>query len=142
LNAPPAPTKIIQGRVLLYKAFVGIGHPPKDKYIYILGSTSDGYTHFFLTSTQDYSKTSLARETVFVPVETCSGLPEACWIQCFHRVENRRTLDLQSGLHFGTIIDKGVLPEPIQKKVREVVKNSFVLEQREIDEVLAVLSVL
>jgi hypothetical protein len=130
----PAP-----GQVLLYRKFVGARHSPKDKYIYILGNTSDGYTLFFLLSSQDYSQTTLARETVEIPLGMCSGLPKHCWIQCFHCVESRPTIDICSGLHFGQILDKGVLLPSILKAVRDVVSKSFVLQLREINEILALI---
>jgi hypothetical protein len=116
---------------------VGVGHEAKSKYIYILGNTPDGYTHFFLISSQDYSKTPMARETVSLPKGSCSGLPLACWIQCFYVVEIRPTLDICSGINFGQILPKGHISEAIAKSVCETVAKSYILKLSEIDETLS-----
>jgi hypothetical protein len=137
--APTFPTLVL-GQVLLHTKFVGgVGFDAATKFLYVLGETSDNYTHFFIISTRDYSNTNLARETILIPLGTCNGLPKKCWIQCFHKVESIPTLDVRSGLHFGHILPKGKLPIQFSQSVRDVVSRSFVLQQREMDEVLTLI---
>jgi hypothetical protein len=129
------------GTILHIKNFVGVGHPPTNKYAYVLGETQDGGVLFFLISTQDYSQTQLGRETIFVPSGICNGLnsPEGCWIQCFHQVEFWGAAEFWTGRQSGRVTLEGQLPRSFLTRVREVVESSYVLKMREITECTTVI---
>jgi hypothetical protein len=129
------------GTVLHIRDFLGIGHAPKNKFAYVIGGTNEGGLLFFLISTQDYSKTELARETIFIPPGTCPSLrnPKGCWIQCFHRVEYWSASELLAALENGRVTWEGELPREFLIQVRTVVEKSNVLMEREITECLSVI---
>ena len=121
------------------ESFKAFGHPPKDKYVYIIGHEDAAHVFVFLISSQKKwsEHRYLARELVHIPRGTCSRLPVECWIQCFYQVHRLNVAELQSRFQQHEVSHKGKLPVDFLQKVRAVVECSDVLKSYEIEDCLA-----
>ena len=125
------------GTVIHIKNFTSPPHPPANKYGFVIGlSRLDGHTLFALISTQDYSSTHLARETLLIPEKTCGGLKRRCWIQFFHVLHALSPKDVTSYTESGRLEIVGKLSPEYLMRSRALIAASDVLSQRQIDDAL------
>ncbi len=124
--------------VLHIEDFKTFGFAAKDKYVYIIGHEDAAHVFAFVISSQKKwsQHPYLSRELVHIPEDTCAGLPEECWIQCFHQVQRLSVADLQSQFEHGAIKYKGKLPPEFLQRVRTVIEFSDVLKKYEIADCL------
>jgi hypothetical protein len=128
------------GAVLHIKGFASRGHPPKNKYILIIGCLTESEVLGFLISSKlDYLNSDVHRpEVVRIPDRAVSFLRVESIIQCF-ALEFLSREQLCAGYEEGNVSNEGRLPIKYLYKIREVVKESRLLAQVDIDRALRVL---
>ena len=137
---PPNKVDLSAGSVLHVRGFSSRGHLPKDKYVLIIGQKSDSEVLGFLISSQlVYLKREPHKnEVVKVPHNATAFLRAESIVQCFE-LERLAFTSLYEGFDDGRISNCGKLPIKYLHKIREVVMESFLLAQRDIDDALKVL---
>ena len=83
---PPDRVDLHPGAVLHIRGFASRGHPPKNKYIPIIGCPTDSDVLGFLISSQlaYLEQESHKREVVLIPDRATAFLNRKSIIQCFH----------------------------------------------------------
>jgi hypothetical protein len=137
---PPNRVDLSAGSVLHVRGFSSRGHPPKDKYVLIIGQKSDSEVLGFLIASQlVYLKQEPHKnEVVKVPFNATAFLRAESIIQCLE-LERLAFISLCEGFDDGKISNSGKMPIKYLHKIREVVMESFLLAQRDIDDALKVL---
>jgi hypothetical protein len=137
---PPNKVDLSAGSVLHVRGFSSRGHLPKDKYILIIGQKSDSEVLGFLISSQlvYLKQKSHKNEVVRLPHNATGFLKVESIIQCFE-LERLAFTSLCEGFDDGKVSNSGKLPIKYLHKIREVVAESFLLAQRDIEEALRVL---
>jgi hypothetical protein len=128
------------GTVLHVKDYSSRGHPPKDKYLILIGCCTENVVLAFLISSQlSYLKQdSHRKEVVRVPHNATDFLPSESIIQCFEM--ERLSLELlQDGIESGKVSRCGRFPVKYLHLIREAVSASTLLPQKDIDDAMAVL---
>lgn len=136
----PGKPDLSQCSVLHIKDFCSRGHTPKNKYLLVIGQSSESEVLAFLISSQlSYlQRESHKNEVVRLPANATSFLPFQSIIQCFE-LERLSISSLYDGFERGGVTNKGKLPVRYAHKIREVVKESRLLTQLDIDLALRVL---
>jgi hypothetical protein len=129
-----------QGSVLHIEEFSTRNHPKKNKYVLILGKPGGSEVLAFLISSQlRYLKMDTHKdEVVRIPQQATACLPNESIIQCF-TLERLLVSELRESFEMGAIQNKGLLPVKYLHKARDVVRQSRLLTQIEIEHALAVL---
>jgi hypothetical protein len=137
---PPGKVDLSQGSVLHIKDFSSRGHPPKDKYLFVVGKCSESEVLGFLISTQlQYLKRDThKREVISIPDKATAFLRCESIIQCFE-LERLNISALCDGFDQGRITNEGKLPAKYAHKIRDAVKESRLLPQIDIEAVLRIL---
>ena len=137
---PPGKVDLSQGSVLHIKEFSSRGHPPKNKYLLVIGKSSESEVLGFLISTQlHYLKRETHRkEVVSLPERTISFLRSESIIQCFE-LERLAISALWEGFDQGRISNEGKLPVKYAYKIRDAVRESRLLTQADIESALKIL---
>lgn len=130
-----------QGSVLHIKGFSTRGHPPKNKYCLVLGVEQHSSVLAFLISSQRKycEQPSFRDELVTVPKGAVQFLPQESFIQCF-TLEKLDKKNLDDGYTRDLVDHKGKLGTKYLYKIRDVVKNSKLLTQQEIQSILGTLN--
>jgi hypothetical protein len=130
-----------QGSVLHIKGFSSRGHPPKNKFCLVLGTSEPSTVLAFLISSQPQYRQQAAfcNELATIPKGGVQFLSQESFVQCF-TLERLDADKLVEGFSRGSVENKGKLGKKYLYKVRDVVKNSKLLTQDEIGAVLTVLS--
>lgn len=128
------------GAVLHIRDFASRGHPAKNKYLLILGCITDSEVLGFLISSQlGYLKQeSHKREVVRIPDRATAFLRSESIIQCFE-LECILISNLCDGYEQGRVTNEGRLPLRYLHRIREVVTDSRLLPQIDIERALKVL---
>jgi hypothetical protein len=128
------------GSVLHIKGYASRGHPPKNKYILVIGQFTESEVLGFLISSQlgYLRQESHKREVVRIPDKATAFLPFESIIQCFE-LEYLHISSLCEGFEDGAITNMGRLSPRYLYKIREVVKESRLLAQNDIERILRVL---
>jgi hypothetical protein len=128
------------GAVLHIKGFSSSGHPAKNKYLLILGGIGESEVLGFLISSQlGYLKQeSHKKEVVRIPDRATAFLRSESIIQCFE-LECLSIGSLCDGFERGLVTNEGRLPTRYLHKIREVVAESRLLPQIDIERVLRIL---
>jgi hypothetical protein len=128
------------GSVLHIEGFATRGHPKKNKYVLILGRLTESEVLGFLVSSQlEYlQRETHKREVVRIPQQATAIFRHESIIQCFV-LEYLLASSLCEGFERGLIENKGLLPVKYLHKVREVVRESRLLSQDDIEKALLVL---
>jgi hypothetical protein len=138
---PPVKLDLSPGSVLHIKEFSSRGHPPKNKYVLIIGSHSDSVIAlgFLISSQLHYLQLETHKqEIVRVPDRATSFLRRESIIQCFE-LERLSVSELRAGAERGRVTHEGRLTARYLHKVRECVEKSRLLAQEDIDLALNVL---
>lgn len=137
---PPNRGDISAGSVLHIQGFSSRGHAPKNKYVLIIGQKSDSEVLGFLISSQlAYLKQEAHKnEVIRVPHNATAFLRSESIIQCFE-MERLSFTSLCEGFDDGKITNAGKIPVKYLHKIREVVTQSFLLAQCDIEDALKVL---
>jgi hypothetical protein len=128
------------GSVLHVRGYSSRGHAPKNKYVLIIGQKSDSEVLGFLISSQltYLTRESHKKEVIRVPHNATTFLKSESIIQCFE-MERLSVTALCEGFADGSITHEGKIPIKYLHRIREVVSDSFLLVQRDIDDVLKLL---
>ena len=128
------------GTVLHIKGFSSRGHPPKNKFLMVIGFASETSVLGFLISSQmDYLKRESHRnEVVRIPQNATTFLRLESIIQCFE-MERLRLDWLCDGFENGHVSRSGKLSVKYLHKIREAVRDSKLLSQEQIELALRVL---
>ncbi|SPF39773.1 hypothetical protein SBA4_2400007 [Candidatus Sulfopaludibacter sp. SbA4] len=118
---PPNRIDLSAGSVLHIRGFSSRGHPPKDKYIFIIGQKSDSEALGFLISSQlAYLRQEVYKnEVVKVPHNSTTFLRFESIIQCF-TMERLSVTALCEGFENGSIGNAGKMPVRYLHRIREV----------------------
>src|ERR1035441_1112179 len=137
---PPNKIDLSAGSVLHVRGFSSRGHPPKDKFVLIIGQKSDSEVLGFLISSQlvYLGLQTHKNEVVKVPHNATAFLRAESIIQCFV-LERLALTSLCEGFEDGKITNAGKLRVKYLHKIRDVVRDSFLLAQRDIDDAVRVL---
>jgi hypothetical protein len=93
-----------------------------------------------MVSSQSHHKgTALDKEVVVIPRQSTAIFSQESYIQCFHEVERLDINELSNGMAKGEISLEARLTTAYLYKVKEVVKDSDVLTQQDIQDCLAAL---
>ncbi len=130
-----------QGSVLHIKGFSSRGHPPKNKYCLVLGVEQHSSVLVFLISSQQKycEQASFRDELVTVPKGAVHFLSQESFIQCF-TLEKLDKEKLDDAYTRGLVDHKGKLGTKYLYKIRDVVKNSKLLTQQEVESILETLN--
>lgn len=130
------------GAVLHIKDFSSRGHPAKNKYLLILGCTSESEVLGFLISSQlgYLEQESHKKEVVRIPDRATAFLRSESMIQCFE-LECLSIDSLCDGFERGLVTNSGRLSIRYLHKVREAVTESRLLPQIDIERALRILPV-
>ena len=128
------------GSVLHIEGFSSRGHPPKNKFLLVIGSRSDVEALGFLISSQLFylDRISHKKEVVRIPDRATSFLRFESIIQCFE-LERLSILELAEGHAQGRVTKVGALSLKYLHKIRETVQGSRLLTELDIESALAVL---
>jgi hypothetical protein len=128
------------GSVLLLHSYRSRGHGPKSKFLLVLGSETDTCALGFLISSQAHWMNSPPhrRETVVIPDRATNFLTRESYIQCWV-LERLYVPSLEQGFRSGQVKLCGKLPTRYLYKIRDVVREPFLLEQGDAEVVLRVL---
>ncbi len=128
------------GAVLHIKGFSSRGHPAKNKYLLILGCISESEVLGFLISSQlgYLEQESHRKEVVRIADRATAFLRSESIIQCFE-LECLSIGSLCDGFERGLVTNEGRLPVRYLHKVREVVTESRLLPQIDIERALRTL---
>ena len=138
---PPGRLDLSPGTVLPIKEFSSRGHPPKNKYVLIIGSHSDSVIAlgFLISSQLQYlQRETHKKEIVRVPDRATTFLYRESIIQCFH-LEKLSVSELCAGSDAGRVTCEGRLGARYLHKVRDCVENSRLLAHEDIELALNVL---
>lgn len=137
---PRNESHLIPGSVLHIKHFTTRGHPPKNKYVLIIGSLSESTILAFLISSQlDYlHRESHKNEVVRIPQDATNFLRSESIIQCFQLEELSKSA-ICDGFDNGSVTCAGRLPIRYLHRIRDVTQHSYLLSQADIEAALSVL---
>ena len=128
------------GTVLHIEGYSSRGHPPKNKYLVIIGFLSEAVALGFLISSQliylEYEPH--CNEIVRLPHNATQFIRSESIIQCFE-MERLSFEALCEGIEDGKVKNLGKLPTKYLHRVREAVVRSVLLSQQDIGDALSVL---
>jgi hypothetical protein len=108
--------------------------------VYVIGFHDPSILLGFIVSSRSYHKgTALDKEVVVIPRQATVIFSQESYIQCFHEVERLDVNQIANGITNGEISHEGILKSAYLYKVKEVVKDSDVLSQQDINDCLAAL---
>jgi hypothetical protein len=128
------------GSVLHIKDFSSRGHPAKNKYVVIIGSTSEAIAVGFLISSQlaYLTQEPHRNEVVRIPHNATTFLRAESIIQCFE-MEYLSAESLTDGFDEGSVRRVGKLLPKYLHRIRIAVEGSYLLPQRDIEIALRLL---
>jgi hypothetical protein len=128
------------GTVLHVHGYASRGHPPRSKFLLVIGAESDTRVLGFLISSQAHWMNSAPhqKETVVIPARATDFLSRESYIQCWE-LERLDLERLEDGHVSGQVERCGKLPARYLYRIRDVVKSAFLLEQGDAEAVLRVL---
>ncbi len=134
VDLPPAAVIHVEG-------YSSRGHPPKNKYLFIVGRESRTKLAAFLISSQQHWRASErhSREMVRIPQNATNFLRLESFIQCW-ALELLDVEDLRRRFGAGSVRIAGKLPIKYLYKVRDVVRQSYLLEQQDVETVLRIVA--
>jgi hypothetical protein len=104
------------------------------KFLVVIGYEESTALAFLISSQDHWDKSPVhKREMVQIPQGAVSFLSRKSFIQCFFKVERIPLSELVDALRRGTAVKVGMLRPDYLRRVREVVSNSEILEQKDID---------
>ena len=129
------------GTVIHIRRYSSRGHPPRNKYLFLIGPETRTTIAAFLVSSQQHWRESKehAKEMVCIPNNATNFLSSESFIQCW--VLERLDLDsLRRGFENGSVRAVGKLPLRYLYKVRDTARESYLLQQRDIEAVVRIVS--
>lgn len=138
---PPADENYLApGTVLHIKGYSSRNHPPKNKYLVVIGNSTDNETLGFLISSQMFylQQETHKSEVVRIPHNATNFLRKESIIQCFE-MERLETDSLMDGIERKEVSKCGKLPTKYLHQIRDTVCSSNLLAQQDIEEAEKVL---
>jgi hypothetical protein len=128
------------GTVLHIKDYSSRGHPPRNKYVVVIGLATDNVALGFLISSQlGYLERDTHRsEVVRIPHNATTFIRVESIIQCFE-MERLLVDSLCEGFENGRVTCPGRLKTKYLHRIREVVQASNLLPQEDIEIALRLL---
>jgi hypothetical protein len=128
---PSGSVDLSQCSVLHIKGFASRGHPPKNKYLVVIGRCSESEVIGFLMSTQLHylKRDTHKKEVISVPDRSTSFLSSESIIQCF-QLERLAISVLCDEFDQGRVSNAGKLPVKYAHKIRDVVRDSRLLPSK------------